>query len=289
MISLDRITRLPVLATLLCALTLAAMGPAAAVDRQLHGVRMAGRDPREYELLHALDNVAGQVVALPVLLGVAVWACRRQRSLHPLRLVVWAELLFYAGVGSLKTLLARSSPTIGDPGFFTGGLLVNGAHGVSYPSGHTAAAVLFYGTGVLLVHRTVVLPRWGQAALVAGWLALVGTTTTVAQLLGYHWVLDLAAGVVVGGVLLRLVLWGDRWWHSPGRRVVQRLLRATWRRVGPAPWGVRRPAAAQAGCWPKASGSRLTRYVAQFSFSTEPSSRRVMRSSSPRSRPETVR
>ena len=110
MSSLDRITRLPVLATLLCALTLAAMGPAAAVDRQLHGVRMAGRDPREYELLHALDNVAGQVVALPVLLGVAVWSCRRQCSLHPLRLVVWAELLFYAGVGSLNFDLMYGLP-----------------------------------------------------------------------------------------------------------------------------------------------------------------------------------
>ncbi|WP_462418849.1 phosphatase PAP2 family protein [Kytococcus sp. Marseille-QA3725] len=258
---LHPLLRLPVLAVLSSVLTVASMGPLQRVDLALHGANGTTQELRQVELLQLLDSIAGQDVVLPVLGLVALWAAVVGRSLQPLLLATWATFLFYAGVGGLKVLLARSSPTLGDPSFFSGGLLTDGWYGISYPSGHTSAAVLLYGTAVLLVQRAVGLPRWAGSILVATWAGLVVMVTAVAQLLGYHWVCDLAGGIVVGGVLLHLVLRMERWTHEVAPRMARTAptapaagrpaLSSAARRRPTAPWSPgRSPSSACARCRP---------------------------------------
>jgi undecaprenyl-diphosphatase len=115
----------------------------------------------------------------------------RRRSGYPVMvyLLVW---VFHSGlIQILKVWAARGRPDTEQP--MLGGI----AGGTSFPSGHSASAVVYFALfGVLLAALTGDR-RWdGRLAVVAA----VVTTLCAAGIfyLGYHWVSDVIAGTAIG-------------------------------------------------------------------------------------------
>jgi len=93
----------------------------------------------------------------------------------------------------LKAAIDRDRPAVG--------ALVS-ASGQSLPSGHTLAAAVLAGSALLAAaaYRPRIAPAW--SAVAAAPVALVGATRVY---LGVHWLSDVVAGALVGGLLLALV------------------------------------------------------------------------------------
>ncbi|MER7557543.1 phosphatase PAP2 family protein [Nocardioides sp. NPDC126508] len=191
-------------------LTVLAAGPLQDLDTRGHEYWARALPPEVHHVLqHVLDPIAGQAVCLPVLITVAVVIACRRRSWRPIICAMAAEAAFYVGVGGCKVLLARPAPTERDAEFFAGGILKDGWHGISYPSGHAAEAVLVYGTAVYLIARYTAVSRTTVRVLVAGVGVIALNAVAVSYTLGWHWASDLFAGLLAGGLLLRLLVWWD--------------------------------------------------------------------------------
>lgn len=204
-------TSAPVLAVALIVVTALAAGPLQPYDEMLQGYWAKQYTPNWATFLDKVPNaVAGQAVCLPVLVAVALYLAWRHRTWHPLAIVVAAEIGFYVGIGGMKVLLGRTAPSAGQGGFWQGGAFEHGWYGIAYPSGHAAEAVLIYGATAYLLRLyagpdTRVRKRLGW---VVGALAL--NATVVAFYLGFHWPTDLVAGLIAGGLVLRVMVNLDR-------------------------------------------------------------------------------
>lgn len=208
----DRLTSVPSLALALLAVTALAAGPFLWIDVLLAERWLEGFAPAAIPFAqNVLDRVASQAVSLPVLAAVAIILALRRRTWRPVLLAAGAEASFLLGVGTMKVLLGRGASSAGDPRFFEGGLLEMGSLGIAYPSGHASEAVLMYGMAVhLIAQHTAASPRLIRA-LQWGVVAICVNTTTVSFLLGWHWVSDLVAGLLAGGLFLRLLIdWDAR-------------------------------------------------------------------------------
>jgi membrane-associated phospholipid phosphatase len=161
-------------------------------------------DDHQPRLLHDLarvGNLLGQggfFTAVAFLL--ALFLCWRRHSIRPLLPVVWAFLLTYVAITVLKGWTDRAAPhanhdtpPIIHPERF-------GSGGVSYPSGHLANAMVWYGVLALLLTLSVSL-RWRWVIRIAPPVILSITTVY----LGYHWLSDTAAGLLLGSFLWRLI------------------------------------------------------------------------------------
>lgn len=209
---LPKLTSLPVLGVSFVLVTvLAATGPLRGLDHQLQAYWSRRYTPNWHDFLDAVPNaVAGQAVCLPVLAAVAIWLAVRHRTWHPIVIAGAAEVAFYAGIGGLKVVLARSSPAVGDGEFFSGGFLEHGWYGMAYPSGHASEAVLIYGAAAYLL-RTYAHPDTRSRTRTFWVVTLIATgSIAVAFYLGFHWPTDLLGGLLAGGFLLRLVVETDR-------------------------------------------------------------------------------
>lgn len=188
---------------------------AAVATGVLHGLDLAVRDWSDthrptfaYVIAGGLNRLGqGSPLAIlaAVLAGLLAW---RTHSVRPLLPVVAAYLLLIAVVGPVKVLTDRAAPhkppaTPNREEFFSGGL--------SYPSGHAANTVVWYGVLVLLLAALVpaVLRPGVRLTLRLGPPAVVAVATTY---LGFHWITDTVAGLIVGLLvdrLLRRVRWDD--------------------------------------------------------------------------------
>lgn len=174
-------------------------------------------------LTHVLDRIASHDVNLPVIIVVALVAAWSARSLRPVILAALAEGGFYL-TGAVKLAFARPAPGLHDDRFFHGGWGADGRFGVSYPSGHAVEAVLIYGTAVYLLVAYTGISARGRRWLHVLWGVEIANCVLTSYYLGYHWVTDLAAGLVLGALLLRLLLALDR-----GHRPFHRLRVPDWR------------------------------------------------------------
>ena len=212
MARLPRLTSAPVLAGALVVFTLLAAGPLQPYDERFQGYWAKRYTPNWWQFLDQVPNaVAGQAVCLPVLLLVAVTLAWRHRTWHPLAIVAAAEIGFYAGIGGLKVLLGRSAPIHGNGGgFWDGGPIAHGWYGIAYPSGHAAEAVLIYGAAAYLI--LVYAGPDNRLRRRLTWLVglIAANAIVVAFYLGFHWPTDLIAGLLAGGLVLRLIVNGDR-------------------------------------------------------------------------------
>ncbi len=193
------------LLVLLAALTGAlAAGAGALLDADLwvRDLVDAHRPPPAYRTARAL-NYLGQGGPLLTLAGLAaLWLVRRTRSVRPLLPVVVAYAALVLLVGPVKLVTDRVAPhhPSGVADLFTGGM--------SYPSGHVANSIVWYGVLALLLRE--VLPAAARRALRIGPPLIVAIVTTY---LGYHWLTDTVAGLLAGLLLDRALRRVD--WNAP--------------------------------------------------------------------------
>jgi membrane-associated phospholipid phosphatase len=208
-----------VLVALFAALTAAvAAGLTHRLDLALRDWSDSHRPTPAYVVARGL-NLLGQgsplALLAAVLAGLLAW---RAHSVRPLLPVVAAYVLLMAAVGPVKVLTDRAAPhkppaTPHREEFFSGGM--------SYPSGHMANTVVWYGVLVLLLAALApaAMRPAARRALRFGPPVAVAVVTTY---LGFHWVTDTAAGLIAGLLLdrlLRRVRWDDVPLHrAPGGR-----------------------------------------------------------------------
>ena len=147
----------------------------------------------------------GQVlnpVAL-ILTGILLYRTRSIRAVFPF---VAAFILTYLTIGPAKIFFDRAAPRFKGPDKT---VLFNphaaGDLAMSYPSGHMGNVLVWYAVFAILIAALLRRPlRRGEwvALRVAPVVIVFGTTVY----LGYHWVTDSIAGVLLGIVLARLLV-----------------------------------------------------------------------------------
>jgi membrane-associated phospholipid phosphatase len=185
------------------------------------GVRnwVDAHQPRALHWAARAGNLLGQggfFTSVAALL--AIFLCWRRHSVRPILPVVLGFLLTYIGITTLKDWADRAAPhanldtppTIHPEHF--------GSGGISYPSGHLANAMVWYGVIALLL--TLWWPlRWRRVLRIVPPVILSITTVY----LGFHWLSDTIAGLLLGTFLWRIigrVRWDDiplgRWLTTRG-------------------------------------------------------------------------
>jgi hypothetical protein len=151
----------------------------------------------------------GGQVLMPLAVALAAALAWRRRSLRPFVPVAAAFVLTYVTIGPLKMWFDRGAPsaTFADRVELFNPLAV-GQYGMSYPSGHVANAIVWYGVSALLASALLAaldrppLPPAASTAIRVLPPAIVFCTTTY---LSFHWVTDSVAGLLLGLVLARLL------------------------------------------------------------------------------------
>lgn len=151
----------------------------------------------------------GGWVLMPLAGGLGLALSWRTRSVRPMLPVVAAFLLTYLTLGPLKLWTNRAAPRSPLPDrveLFND--LPPGEYGESYPSGHVANAIVWYGVIALLLAallRDLGRPELTTAA--RGALRVVPPTVVfcTTTYLNYHWLTDSLAGLLLGLLLGRLL------------------------------------------------------------------------------------
>lgn len=155
-------------------------------------------NPFWYVVSWVITQVGGQRVLILVVMGVLVgYLCWTRRTLQPLARTLLALAMLTVTVYAFKYGLGRTAPEY--PG---GSFLFRGDQ--SYPSGHTANAVLMWGLATWLA------VYYGLPARIQRIFATLFVVSPVASavtmlLLNFHWVTDLLTGAAVGLILLWLL------------------------------------------------------------------------------------
>lgn len=190
-----------------------ARGHLLGVDRAVADWSDAHRPTVAYWLARVF-NYLGQGTPLTLLTaGLGVLLATRVRSVRPVLPPVTAFILTNLTIGPLKLWTDRAAPSASvkkpylPPADTVLLFHTDGQYGVSYPSGHVANTVVWYGVLALLL--IPLLRSYGRAvpAALRPVIRLVPpvvvfTTTTY---LGWHWLTDSVAGLLLGLLLDRLL------------------------------------------------------------------------------------
>ena len=157
-------------------------------------------------ILLAIDDLGLRSITAVVLLITAASISWRFKSWRPVYLSVCALLLLNGVVGLSKLIFGRSKPRLALDLLHAGGL--------SYPSGHSANALLTWGMTAYLIFRYT--HREPFRGITLHWLvALITFGVFSASLIrNTHWFSDLLGGVLIGGSLLVFLIAIDRAWPS---------------------------------------------------------------------------
>ncbi len=151
-------------------------------------------NPVLYAICWAIAQIGGQRgTILTVMGGLVVYICWTRRTLQPVIRTVAAILLLSAVVYAFKYGLGRTAPA------YPGSYLHRG--GLSYPSGHTANAVLMWGLATWLAVYYG-LPLWVQRIFAVLFVVSPLASGVTMLLLNFHWVSDLVTGAAVSIILL---------------------------------------------------------------------------------------
>ena len=194
-----------VLLAAFAALTYAlARGYLLALDRQVADWADLHRPAALYWPARVLNYLGqGGQVLMPVAGILAVVLAVRRRSVRPLLVFVAAFVLTYVTIGPLKIWLQRAAPHFSGPDraeLFNPAAV--GPLGMSYPSGHVANALVWYGVIALLLGALVAVPPRVHLAIRVLPPVIVFCTTTY---LAFHWLTDSVAGLFLGLILARLM------------------------------------------------------------------------------------
>ncbi|MFD5056372.1 phosphatase PAP2 family protein [Streptomyces tendae] len=213
--ALSALVGLPLLLFALITWQVLADGPLVGVDERLSGALV--HPDRLSELLSDLGNVQVAVPVLVVALAYVAWHGRATGVdlwwLPPLAGAL-AIVLVPALVAPLKEWTDRPGTSAVPPA--TG----------YYPSGHTATAVVAYGTAALLLLGRLRSPTVRRALVVLCAVLVLGTSYGLVRR-GYHWPLDVVASWCLGVVLLAGVRLVDR--RTPPGRTPRGVSRSTRR------------------------------------------------------------
>ncbi|MEO3742494.1 phosphatase PAP2 family protein [Plantactinospora sp. B5E13] len=200
---------------------------AALAAGQLHDLDLAvrswanGHRPESaYWVARVLNSLGqGGWFLMPITFGLAALVILRTRSIRPLLVGVGAFALTSFVVGPVKILTDRAAPSSKQLPPQESVQLFNtlppDEWDLSYPSGHVANAIVWYAAMAVLV--AALLRTFGRPDAPAGLYrairvvppAIVFCTTTY---LGWHWITDSIAGLLLGlllGRLLTRVPWDD--------------------------------------------------------------------------------
>jgi undecaprenyl-diphosphatase len=202
-------TRLAVALAVFAGVTLDVLlgGPLTALDGVLsRWVRTTGLPGRGWKRpgqreMDQLVNFGDREVVATILVVVLLVVCWQARTLLPLLRLAVLGAMTTGTVWTLKVVIARPAPS---------GVTFEDALR-SYPSGHTATAVVLWGllAAVIADYR----PRSVSAPVVEvlSWLGPLLTMTGL-LLRDYHWFSDLVAGAAVGVVLVQVERLALRHW-----------------------------------------------------------------------------
>lgn len=168
-----------------------------------------------YRMIRALNFLGqGGWLLMPLAGALAVAVALRARSVRPLLVVAATFVLTYLTIGPLKLWTDRAAPRSTLPPEESVRLfntLPAGEYDLSYPSGHVANAIIWYGTIALLLSALAagrLSPAVARAIRVGPPAILLFSTTY----LNFHWLTDGLAAVLVGLFLDRLLAripWDD--------------------------------------------------------------------------------
>jgi membrane-associated phospholipid phosphatase len=147
----------------------------------------------------------GPLMALALML--AVVQSYRVKSAKPVALWVIAAAALMGLVGISKVVTRRGAPAdiqIDAVQFFSKGFCGEAAC-QSYPSGHAANAVVWYGLALIILHGMV------GAGVGRVLLLVVASLTAVTNVIsGHHWLTDSLAGIFVGTGIYLLLKTADK-------------------------------------------------------------------------------
>ncbi|MDQ3475363.1 MAG: phosphatase PAP2 family protein [Actinomycetota bacterium] len=155
-------------------------------------------NPLVYGICWTITQIGGQRALILIVMAVLVgYLCWTRRTLQPLARTLVALLLLTITVYAFKYGLGRTAPE------FPGGSFLH-RDGQSYPSGHTANAVLMWGIATWLA------VYYGLPVRVQRLFATLFVVSPIASgvtmlLLNFHWVTDLLTGAAVGLILLWVI------------------------------------------------------------------------------------
>ncbi|MEO5899824.1 MAG: phosphatase PAP2 family protein [Ilumatobacteraceae bacterium] len=154
--------------------------------------------------LRWITNIGATPVVFAYLVIVAVIDFARRRNAEVFAFVAVVGIGQNLLNNGIKLLVRRDRPDV---------LHLVGAHGFSFPSGHSCAAAACTSAVALILGRDRSRPTRGVLAGLAA-LATIGVATSRA-LLGVHWLSDVLAGVVLGWgwFMLVAVVFGGRRQH----------------------------------------------------------------------------
>jgi membrane-associated phospholipid phosphatase len=163
--------------------------------------------PRPIYWTARVFNYLGQggQVLMPIGLILTGLLVRRTRSVRAVLPVVAAFVLTSFTVGPLKIWADRAAPRFTGPDkVVMFNPFADGAKAMSYPSGHLVNSLVWYAVIALLAAALLARPltRWESFAIRGLPVAIVFCTTLY---LGYHWLTDSVAGVLLGLVLARVI------------------------------------------------------------------------------------
>ncbi len=179
---------------------------------------------------HAVCDLGDRGVALPTLAVGAALAAWLRRSARPLLLAAAAVVALFATVVPVKLILGRPGPDNPHERLDWYGY---------FPSGHTATALICYGTAAALLGALA--SRRGRR-LIAGGVALMALAVGLCLVYSrFHWVSDVLASYALSVLVLWLLFRAP----SPG-----------WRRAAPAGRGSGRAASGRPGGASPAPGAK---------------------------------
>ena len=157
-------------------------------------------------ILLAMDDLGLRSLTATILLLTAAFLGWKFKSWRPIYLSVSALILLNGVVGLSKLIFGRTKPRLSLDLLHAGGL--------SYPSGHSANALLTWGMTAYILYRYAFHGR--SHLIFLGVVVGVLTTTVYAASLirNTHWFSDLLGGVLIGGSLLVFLIAIDRAWPS---------------------------------------------------------------------------
>lgn len=174
------------------------------LDVQAHRLGLENRWTSTWVVMKVLESLGQRGPTAVEAFLVMGWITWRRRTWRPVLLLGGSLLALNLFVGLMKLFFSRAKPVYGDPDLFTGGLM--------FPSGHAGNALLTWALVGYVIARYAGVRRpdlWRRGTVVATTLVCVAVAASSVYF-DSHWVSDLLAGWLIGGLVLQASILVDQ-------------------------------------------------------------------------------